>query len=381
MLDTIAPPTDPQSEPAPKKPARGAHADPLDAPTSRPPVLRTIPRLLWRTITKSWDDSIFAMSAQAAFWQTLSLPPLLLGILGSLGYIAGWFGPNTEQIISDRIIGFADRTFSQNVVDEIITPTVDNVLVSGRAEVISLGFLLSLWAGSSAMSSFVDSIVVAHGQHNVRHAVTQRLFALWLYVCFLVLSVFTLPLVALGPTYVREVVPDAWRETGSQLIDYGYFPAVAVLLLIGLTTLYRVALANPLPWHRLLCGALLAGAVFWLASAVLRWYLSIITQTGYSYGALATPIAFLLFTFFLGFAIVIGAEFNSIVQETWPANPSKIDQVRDWVSAQTSDITDQLKTVPKRLPTGPIRKPDLEAADPPQSPPRRSPDRPLDSER
>ncbi|MFP3671218.1 hypothetical protein SB717_39750, partial [Priestia sp. SIMBA_032] len=76
-----------------------------------------------------------------------------------------------------------------------------------RAEVISLGFLLSLWAGSSAMASFVDSIVIAHGQHNVRHPVTQRLFALWLYVCFLVLAVLTLPLVALGPTYVRDVIP------------------------------------------------------------------------------------------------------------------------------------------------------------------------------
>jgi membrane protein len=353
MLEIIAPRTDPEPEPAPADPARDDQSD----AGARPPVLKTIPRLLWRTITKSWDDSIFAMSAQAAFWQTLSLPPLLLGILGSLGYIANWFGPNTEEIISERIISFADRTFSDNVVDEIITPTVDNVLVSGRAEVISLGFLLSLWAGSSAMSSFVDSIVVAHGQHNVRHAVTQRLFALWLYVCFLVLSVFTLPLVALGPTYVREVIPDSWRSAGSQIIDYGYFPAVALLLLIGLTTLYRVALANPLPWHRLLYGALLAGAVFWIASAVLRWYLSIITQTGYSYGALATPIAFLLFTFFLGFAIVIGAEFNSIVQETWPAKPTKIDQVRDWVSEQTSDITDQLK-MPNWLPTGPDRDPE-----------------------
>lgn len=316
--------------------------------------------MLWRTITKSWDDSIFAMSAQAAFWQTLSLPPLLLGLLGSVGYVANWFGPNTEEVISDRIISFADRTFSQNVVDEIITPTVDNVLVSGRAEVISLGFVLSLWAGSSAMSSFVDSIVVAHGQHNVRHAVTQRLFALWLYVCFLVLAVLTLPLVALGPAYVREVMPDSWHPASTLAIEYGYFPAVALLLLAGLTTLYRVALAKPLPWHRLVPGALLAGLVFWCASAILRWYLATITQTGYSYGALATPIAFLLFTFFLGFAIVIGAEFNSVAQQLWPANPTKIDQVRDWVSQQTSDITDQFRSVPKNVPTwlvsGPIRK-------------------------
>ncbi|WP_081906573.1 MULTISPECIES: YihY/virulence factor BrkB family protein [Actinomycetes] len=363
MLDTIATPTEPEPEPAPKMSARGDDASCDEAVPRRPPVLKTIPRLLWRTITKSWDDSIFAMSAQAAFWQTLSLPPLLLGILGSLGYIGGWFGPNTDQIISDGIIDFAERTFSQNVVDEIITPTVDNVLVRGRAEVISVGFLLSLWAGSSAMSSFVDSIVVSHGQHNVRHAVTQRLFALWLYVCFLVLSVFTLPLVALGPTYVREVIPDSWRATGTQVIDYGYFPAVAVLVVIGLTTLYRVALANPLPWHRLLYGALLAGVVFWVASAVLRWYLSIITKTGYSYGALATPIAFLLFTFFLGFSIVIGAEFNAIVQETWPAKSSKIDQVRDWVSEQTSDITDQLK-MPNWLPSGPDRRPETGGGSP-----------------
>ena len=31
-----------------------------------------------RTLSKSWDDSIFSESAQAAFWCALSLPPLLL---------------------------------------------------------------------------------------------------------------------------------------------------------------------------------------------------------------------------------------------------------------------------------------------------------------
>ena len=356
MLDTISASAGPAPEPVPDPtPSTQTRGDDAGKPTISE-VVKRLPWMLWRTITKSWDDSIFAMAAQAAFWQTLSLPPLLLGLLGTVGYIANWFGPNTEEIISDRIISFSDRTFSPNVVDEIIRPTVDNVLVSGRAEVISLGFLLSLWAGSSAMASFVDSIVIAHGQHNVRHPVTQRLFALWLYVCFLVLAVLTLPLVALGPTYVRDVIPDSWHPASTVAIEYGYFPAVALLLIAGLTTLYRVALAKPLPWHRLVCGALLAGLVFWCASALLRWYLAVITETGYSYGALATPIAFLLFTFFLGFAIVVGAEFNSIVQQLWPANPTKIDQMRDWVSQQTSDITDQFRSTPQWLPTGPIQK-------------------------
>ena len=34
----------------------------------------------------------------------------------------------------------------------------------------------------------------------------------------------------------------------------------------------------------------------------------------HTYGALATPIAFLLFAFFLGFAIMIGAELNAAIE-------------------------------------------------------------------
>jgi membrane protein len=59
--------------------------------------------------------------------------------------------------------------------------------------------------------------------------------------------------------------------------------------------------------------------VFLLASVGIRIYLIAIGRTGYTYGALAAPIAFLLFTFFIGLAIVIGAHFNSAIQEMWPA--------------------------------------------------------------
>ncbi|MCP2178454.1 membrane protein [Williamsia maris] len=327
------------------------------ASRSGPPVLRSLPRVFWRTIVKAWDDSIFGMSAQAAFWQTLSLPPLLLGLLGSLGYVGGWFGPDTLETIRSGIVEFAGGVFSDNVVDEIITPTVNDVLARGRGELISLGFVLSLWSGSSAMSSFVDSINKAHDQHDVRNAVWQRVFALNLYIVFLVVSIFMLPLVALGPTYINDIIPDSWHPVSTNLIDFGYYPAVGVLLIVALTTLYRISLPKPLPWHRLVAGAVLAAVVFWCASAALRVYLGTITKTGYSYGALATPIAFLLFTFFLGFAIVIGAQFNAAIQATWPSlAPTHVEQVKDWVSQQTTDLTDQLKSMPKRMQTGPIRK-------------------------
>ncbi|MEJ7702978.1 MAG: hypothetical protein WKF47_04675 [Geodermatophilaceae bacterium] len=43
--------------------------------------------VLGRTLSKAWNDRILGLSAEAAFWQLLSLPPLLLALLGSLGYL------------------------------------------------------------------------------------------------------------------------------------------------------------------------------------------------------------------------------------------------------------------------------------------------------
>ncbi|MGB3773240.1 MAG: YihY/virulence factor BrkB family protein [Rhodococcus sp. (in: high G+C Gram-positive bacteria)] len=316
--------------------------------------LRTGWRVVARTADKAWSDSIFAKSATAAFWQTLSLPPLVLALLGSLTYIAGWFGPDTLDIIESKIVTFSRTLFSDNVVDEILAPTLTDILNNGHGPVVSVGFLLSLWAGSSAISTFVDSIVEAHGQQDARNPVWQRIFALLLYVAFLIVAVFVLPLVALGPTIIVRVLPPSWAEVGTHVVDFAYYPGVGLLLIVGLTTLYKVALHASLPWHRLLGGALLAGVFFMIASGVLRTYLSWVTGTGYTYGALAAPIAFLLFTFFLGFAVVLGAEFNATVQEFWPARATRIEQMKGWFSDKAADGESPASTL-GRLATAPIR--------------------------
>lgn len=272
-------------------------------------------RIAKRTLAKSWDDSIFAESAQAGFWSVLSLPPLLLGLLGSLAYVAPLFGPDALPTIQDQLISTANSFFSANIVSEIIEPTIADIVAGARGEVVSLGFVISLWAGSSAISAYVDSVVEAHDQTPLRHPVRQRFFALGLYVVGLVFVIAAAPLLTLGPRKIGEYIPASWDA----VLQYGYYPMLAVGLIAAITILYRVSLPRPLPTHRLVWGALLAIAVFMVATAGLRIYLVYITRTGYTYGALATPIAFLLFAFFLGFAIMIGAELNAAIQEEWPA--------------------------------------------------------------
>ncbi|MFC5994768.1 YihY/virulence factor BrkB family protein [Pseudonocardia hispaniensis] len=301
-------------------PTAEGRADGLSPPWRRK---RGLLRVLRRTVVKAWDDGIFSMSAQTAFWQALSLPPLLLALLGSLGYVGGWFGPATVQIVEGKIIQFSRRVFTPEVVDQIIAPTAASILTKGRADVVSIGFVISLWAGSSAISAIVDSITQAHNQNEVRHPVWQRIFSLLIYLFALVVAVFTLPLVALGPDLLPQVLPESWRPTAVSIVDAFYYPGVGLLLVLVLTTLYKAALPHSLPWRRLLPGALLAMVVFIVSTTGLRIYIAVITSTGYTYGALATPIAFLLFAFLLGFSIVLGAQLNNAIEEIWPARPTR----------------------------------------------------------
>ncbi|WP_442932031.1 YihY/virulence factor BrkB family protein [Mycobacterium sp. 050134] len=287
-------------------------------------------RISLRTLAKSWDDSIFSESAQAGFWSALSLPPLLLGMLGSLAYVAPLFGPDMLPSIQHQLISTAHSVFSSSVVTEIIEPTVRDIASHARGEVVSLGFLISLWAGSSAISAFVDSVVEAHDQTPLRHPVRQRLFALFLYVVMLVLVVTTAPLVVTGPRKVGEHIPVELAN----VLRYGYYPALIFGLTVGVMVLYRVSLPEPLPSHRLIFGAVLAAAVFVIATLGLRFYLRWITSTGYTYGALSTPIAFLLFAFFGGFAIMLGAELNAAIQEEFPAPRTHAHRLRKWLAAR-----------------------------------------------
>ncbi|OMC02816.1 YihY/virulence factor BrkB family protein, partial [Mycolicibacterium fortuitum] len=183
---------------------------------------------------------------------------------------------------------------------------------------------------SSAVSAFVDSIVEAHDQTPLRHPVRQRFYALGLYVIMLVFAIAAAPLLALGPRAVSEHIPDSWDN----VLRYGYYPALFLAVFVGVTILYRVSLPAPIPTHRLVLGAVLATVVFLVATFGLRIYLTWITSTGYTYGALATPIAFLLFAFFLGFAIMLGAELNAAIQEEWPASDTHARRLREWLEVK-----------------------------------------------
>jgi membrane protein len=299
--------------------------------------------LLRRTVSKAWHDRILGLSAEAAFWQLLSLPPLILASIASLGYVANWFGPDTVSRVQTQIEAALSRGFSSEFVNETIGPTLNEVLHGQRIGLISIGFILALWAGSSGTATYVNTITIAYDMRDQRGAVRSRLLALSLFLGMVLIGIIALPLLVLSPRVVVNLFPDTARPTARSIVNGAYYPTLVVLLLIGLTTLYHLAPPRRLPWRRGVPGAVLAFAVFFGGAAGLRSYITFIVHQSHAYGTLAGPIAALLFLFVLALGVLLGAEFNAVVEQYSPSRPRtpRILNPKDWQRVPPAGDRDQ----------------------------------------
>lgn len=302
--------------------------------TSPGAVLRRVGLLLLDTVKSAWQHRILGLSAETAFWQLLSLPSLLIALLASLGYLSWLIGPDTVTGAHVQLEQAFSQAFSPEVVNQLIGPTLADVLHGGRLGVVSLGFLLALWAGSSATATFVNTITIAYGQRDERGAVRSRLLALWLFLGSVLVGAVVLPMLVLGPDLLAKAFPEDARATAAAVVNAAYYPVVVALVLLGLTSLYRLSPPRRLSWLRGLPGALLALTVFLAGSAGLRTYIAFVISRNDAYGSLGTPVAALLFFYVLALGVLLGAEFNAAIERTWPSLPPTRTRVLDSVAAR-----------------------------------------------
>ena len=271
-------------------------------------------RLVVSTVGTCFRNRVTGLAAEAAFFALLSLPPLIFGLAGSIGYVFNSFSEAQVQQVRDSVIELASRALTESTVDTVITPTLNDVLGPGRFDVISIGFVLALWSGSRALNVFVDTVTIMYGLGGHRGVVKTRVLSFSLYVMGLITGVVTLPLVVAGPRLVDKVIP---RQ--ADFLNELYWPTVIVLTIFFLATLYHVSVPVRTSWRYNIPGATLTMVIWILGSYLLRWVLTATAGESTSiYGPLAAPIIVLLWLYLLSIAVLIGAAVNAAFDRVWP---------------------------------------------------------------
>lgn len=285
---------------------------------SQVPGLLPLARLVVSMIRLCLRYRVTGLASEAGFFALLSLPPLILGLFGGLGYVGRALGPEAVETVRESINEYAARFLTEDIISSTLGPTVDDTLRDGRFDLLSLGFLLSLWSGSRALNVFVDTISIMYGQSGVRGIVQTRALSFSLYVLALVLGIVTIPLVLLGPTLLGEILPEPWDA-----LTVLYWPLVTLLTVGGLTSLYHVSTPRRSPWLRDVPGAALTLVIWLLASFVVRGTIAASLGGTSIYGPLSAPIVLLIWLYALAIAVLIGASLNAAIREQWPAEENR----------------------------------------------------------
>lgn len=277
---------------------------------ARPAAVDLLARVTARTVSRCITHRVTGLAAEAAFFAILSLPPLVFGLAGTIGFVAERYDVAQVDVLKDRVLDLSSQALTQGTVDQVIAPTLDEVLSSGRIDVVSIGFVLALWSGSRALNVFLDTISILYGLGGVRGIVKTRALSFSLYVVALALAIVVVPLVLAGPEVAASIVP-------SQLsvLEPLYWPAVLLVSVGFLASLYHLAVPVKVSWRSGLPGAFFTMALWIGGSLLVRWALGFSTGGTSIYGPLAAPIAVLLWLYVLSIAVLIGAAINASLDE------------------------------------------------------------------
>lgn len=273
----------------------------------------TTARLVLETIRACLRYRVTGLASEAAFFMLLSLPPLVLGLFGGVGYIGRALGTNDVAVIVEAIRRYASRFLTEESITQVLLPTVGDVFQNGRFELVSIGFVLALWSGSRALNVFLDTIAIMYGQSGIRGIVGTRVLSFSLYLGGLLFGAVIMPLLLIGPTLI-----EGWLPENLHFLAQLYWPVIVLATVATLTTLFHIATPRRAPWWRDTPGAVLALVIWVLASFVVRGTVGASLGGTSIYGPLSAPIVVLIWLYALAIAVLIGAGLNAATRVVWP---------------------------------------------------------------
>ncbi len=262
-----------------------------------------------RTFKKFGEDELVTRSAALSYYFILALFPMFLFLMSLIGLFAG---PNSEmrQGILNALSQMAPGSTS-SLIQSVLTETTK----ASSGVKVAAGILGALWAASAGISALVVSLNVVHKVTETRPWWKQKLIAIALTVALAALVIAALVLVLYGGKIgqmiasqfgLGDLFTDVWR------VAQWIFPFIAMFL--SFSVVYYFAPNIKGGWHWVTPGAAL-GVVLWLvASLGFRAYLHFFNSYSATYGSLGAVVILLLWLFITGFAILIGAELNWIIE-------------------------------------------------------------------
>ncbi|PYV57013.1 MAG: ribonuclease BN [Acidobacteria bacterium] len=266
--------------------------------------LEGIKNALSRTYGDVVRNHTTQMAAALSYYFVLSLFPALIFLSAAVAYlpVPDLFGQALSLMA--RFIPPDSMGLVRRILADVVTPN--------RGAFLSFGILGTLWAASGGFSAAIEVLNVAYDVQDDRPFWKTRPLAVGLAFAIGGLLLLTLAVMIVGPRFGE------WLASRVHLSNVFVFlwPFIHWSIAIAFTILAVEALYYLAPnvkqrFLATLPGAMLAVGCWIALSYLLGFYFRHFANFNKTYGTLGAGIALMVWLYWTGFAILVGAELNS----------------------------------------------------------------------
>jgi membrane protein len=261
-----------------------------------------------RVISEVAQGHTFSFAAALSYYFLLALFPALIAFTTFVGYLPIPHLFNTTV----RAMALVVPPESMGLVRRVLA----DVTSRNHPALLSLGLLGTLWTCSSAFVTMIEALNVAYNVTETRPMWKTRLLALELTFLIGLLFTVAFAFIVAGPHFGRFVAVTIGLSQAVAL----FWPFVrhllaAILMVVATEGLYFMAPNVKHGFVDSLPGAVFAVAGWIVLSDGLSLYFQKFEQLNKTYGVLAGGIALLVWLYWSGFIILLGAELNSEIMK------------------------------------------------------------------
>ncbi len=251
-------------------------------------------------------DNIPMIAAALSYYAMFAVFPAAIAAISIYGL---WLDEaQLQQVIDDltnQLPGEAASLIGQQLAGLVARSSTQ----LGISAIVSI--LVALWSASAGTKALIRGLNIAYDVDDQRAFAHQRALAYGLTMGMIVFVV-----VAVASVTILDDWLDSIDLPGTAtFVEWSRWPTIFLVVVLGLGLLYKVAPnrpANRSPW--ISPGALTA-TVAWMAVTVgLSIYTARLATFSATYGALTGVIVLMLWFFASGFAVLIGAEVNDVIE-------------------------------------------------------------------
>jgi membrane protein len=295
----------PQTEPPPVEHRGKGRGRAADTPAQIP--LRGWKDILWRTYEQTNEDRLLAVAAGVVFYGLLALFPAITALVSSYALFADGSTIGKHLSLLSGIL--PEGAFS------IVQEQIGRVLAQGNAKLgaaFIFSLLLALWSANGGMKAIIDALNVVYDEKEKRGFFKLNAVSLAFTIGSLVAVLAAIGLVVATPIVLSMIGLGSGADF---LLRYGRWPALAIMLLLGLAVLYRYGPSRRSPKWRWVTAGSATATVAWIAgSAALSFYLANFAHYDATYGSLGAAIGLMIWMWMSTIIVLFGAELNSEIE-------------------------------------------------------------------